>query len=497
MTFDRLVRGGTVVTAAGSRQADVAIRDGRIVDVAPGIPAEPPSRSSTRPACSCCPASSTSTPTPGSASDDEPDRFFQDSVAAAFGGHDDVPRVQQPRHGHQRRRPADAARRDRRVARRRPRARAPSTSGCPRSSPPSRSDPRRTSPRPSTRASRRSSASWSTTSAWTRRGCAALLPRVRSRPAACSRSTARTGPCSTRASPASSRRAGRARGTTPTRGRRPCEATGTRPARSRSPPRSVRPSTSSTSRRRRPWTRSRRPARRGQRVHGRDLPALPGARRVALRRCPTRPRIARGHLAAAPLASRPGRAVGSARDGALDLVATDHVPDRLAGREALDRASRSPRSRTARRASRRCCRSSTARRGARPDDGRADGRPALDHAGAPVRVGRQGSGRGRAGRRPRAARPGRARVVRASDLHHTSDFTPYEGMEVPGRVRRVMVRGRTSSWTACSSGAAATADTWRARCRPRARPPARRQRRPRTSAEPRVRPQRQEVGELV
>ena len=35
----------------------------------------------------------------------------------------------------------------------------------------------------------------------------------------------------------------------------------------------------------------------------------------------------------------------------------------------------------------------------------------------------------------------RRRVVRASDLHHTSDFTPYEGIELPGRVRRVMVRG--------------------------------------------------------
>jgi dihydropyrimidinase len=37
--------------------------------------------------------------------------------------------------------------------------------------------------------------------------------------------------------------------------------------------------------------------------------------------------------------------------------------------------------------------------------------------------------------------PTATRVIRASDLHHTSDFTPYEGMEVPGVIRRVMVRG--------------------------------------------------------
>ena len=33
------------------------------------------------------------------------------------------------------------------------------------------------------------------------------------------------------------------------------------------------------------------------------------------------------------------------------------------------------------------------------------------------------------------------RTIRATDLHHTSDFTPYEGIEVPGAVRDVLVRG--------------------------------------------------------
>jgi len=38
--------------------------------------------------------------------------------------------------------------------------------------------------------------------------------------------------------------------------------------------------------------------------------------------------------------------------------------------------------------------------------------------------------------------PAARRTIRAADLHHTSDFTPYEGMEVAGDVRSVFVRGR-------------------------------------------------------
>jgi dihydropyrimidinase len=34
------------------------------------------------------------------------------------------------------------------------------------------------------------------------------------------------------------------------------------------------------------------------------------------------------------------------------------------------------------------------------------------------------------------------RTIRASDLHHTSDYTPYEGLQVTGAVRSVFVRGR-------------------------------------------------------
>jgi dihydropyrimidinase len=38
--------------------------------------------------------------------------------------------------------------------------------------------------------------------------------------------------------------------------------------------------------------------------------------------------------------------------------------------------------------------------------------------------------------------PTARRTIRASDLHHTSDYTPYEGMEIRGAVRSVFVRGR-------------------------------------------------------
>ena len=38
--------------------------------------------------------------------------------------------------------------------------------------------------------------------------------------------------------------------------------------------------------------------------------------------------------------------------------------------------------------------------------------------------------------------PTARRTIRAEDLHHTSDYTPYEGLNVAGSVRSVFVRGR-------------------------------------------------------
>ena len=38
--------------------------------------------------------------------------------------------------------------------------------------------------------------------------------------------------------------------------------------------------------------------------------------------------------------------------------------------------------------------------------------------------------------------PTAQRTIRAEDLHHTSDYTPYESLAVSGAVRSVFVRGK-------------------------------------------------------
>ena len=37
--------------------------------------------------------------------------------------------------------------------------------------------------------------------------------------------------------------------------------------------------------------------------------------------------------------------------------------------------------------------------------------------------------------------PAARRTIRTTDLHHTSDYSPYEGLDVRGEVRDVFVRG--------------------------------------------------------
>ena len=85
---DLLVRGGTVVTAAGSSRADVAVDGGTISAVEPDLGALAATARDVVDATGLLVL-------PGAidvhthtrvASDAEPDRFFQDSVAAAFGG---------------------------------------------------------------------------------------------------------------------------------------------------------------------------------------------------------------------------------------------------------------------------------------------------------------------------------------------------------------------------------------------------------------------------
>ena len=58
--------------------------------------------------------------------------------------------------------------------------------------------------------------------------------------------------------------------------------------------------------------------------------------------------------------------------------------------------------------------------------------------------------------------PAARRTIRAADLHHTSDYTPYEGLEVAGRCGRLRPGTRRSSATAASSGGGAPGPSWSA-----------------------------------
>ena len=130
-------------------------------------------------------------------------------------------------------------------------------------------------------------------------------------------------------------------------------------------------------------------------------------------------------------------------DGRLDLVATDHVPDRLAV-EKGDAARGVPFDRI-----------SNGAPGietllATVHDGVARGRLTIERmvdvlSTTPARLfGLERKGVMEVGGDAdivlfdQTAR----RTIRASELHHTSDYAPYEGLEVTGAVRSVFVRGR-------------------------------------------------------
>jgi dihydropyrimidinase len=84
---DRLIRGGTVVTASASRPADVLVRNGSIAAVEPhlsGLGADLETVDAT--GLLVLPGAVDVHTHTRVASDEAPDRFFQDSVAAAFGG---------------------------------------------------------------------------------------------------------------------------------------------------------------------------------------------------------------------------------------------------------------------------------------------------------------------------------------------------------------------------------------------------------------------------
>ncbi len=84
--FDLVIHGGTVVRVDGSSVADVGVRGGRIAAVEPDIPPEAADRVIEADGLFVLPGVIDAHTHTRLATDDEPDRFFQDSVAAAYGG---------------------------------------------------------------------------------------------------------------------------------------------------------------------------------------------------------------------------------------------------------------------------------------------------------------------------------------------------------------------------------------------------------------------------
>jgi dihydropyrimidinase len=130
-------------------------------------------------------------------------------------------------------------------------------------------------------------------------------------------------------------------------------------------------------------------------------------------------------------------------DGSLDLVATDHVPDRLGVEKAeagagvaFDRISNgAPGIETLLTLA--------------YSEGVARGRITLERmvdlltTTPAARFGMTAKGALEVGRDADIVvfDPAARRTIRAADLHHTSDYTPYEGFQVSGAVRDVLVRG--------------------------------------------------------
>ncbi|HEY5520601.1 MAG TPA: dihydropyrimidinase [Candidatus Limnocylindrales bacterium] len=86
MAGQLIVRGGIVVSATSRRQADVAISDGRVTAVAERLPANAGAREIDAAGLLVLPGVVDVHTHTRVATDAEPDRFFQDSVAAAYGG---------------------------------------------------------------------------------------------------------------------------------------------------------------------------------------------------------------------------------------------------------------------------------------------------------------------------------------------------------------------------------------------------------------------------
>jgi dihydropyrimidinase len=155
------------------------------------------------------------------------------------------------------------------------------------------------------------------------------------------------------------------------------------------------------------------------------------------------PETAARYVVSPPLRApgNPDALWGGLADGSLALVATDHVPDRVAVEKQSWRASFD--------------RISNGGPGIETlltivhDQGVAHGRIAIERmvdllSTTPARLfGLRSKGAIEVGRDADLALfdPGASRTLRAADLHHTSDYTPYEGRELRGAVRSTIVRG--------------------------------------------------------
>ncbi len=140
-------------------------------------------------------------------------------------------------------------------------------------------------------------------------------------------------------------------------------------------------------------------------------------------------------------AGQPAALWAGLADGDLALVATDHVPDRLAVEKQTWRASFD--------------RISNGGPGIETllaivySEGVATGRISVERmvdllATTPARVfGLRDKGAIEVGKDADLVLfdPAARRTLRAADLHHTSDYTPYEGFAVSGAVRSTIVRG--------------------------------------------------------
>ena len=407
---DLVVRGGTVVTATGSRRADVAVRGGVIEAIEADLsgPAAGAAEVVDATGLLVLPGAVDVHTHTRVGTDAHPDRFFQDSVAAAFGGTTTFLAFNNPGTGS-----SPAAERSLLVGVREWRAATDGDSAVdvrsgPRDQRPCRRPRRPSSRRSSTPGSPPRRRSWSSTSGWTIASCSRRC-RSWGATAGCSRSTARTRSCSTRPSPTRWRAATLAPRFHATTRPPYVEAVATARAlafaRQADAPVHV--------------------------VHLSSAAALDEVRRakaagvrVTAETCPhylpltderyddPDPGSCARYVISPPLRSAADRDAlwAGLADGSLDLVATDHVPDRLDTEKAeaargvpFDRISQ-------RRAGDRDAADDRLRRGRR----RAAGSPSSGWSTSSRRrrprrfgLGAQGRDRGRPGRRPRAVRPDR------------------------------------------------------------------------------------------